>query len=1506
MPVIRFIAAVLLTTVLALLNAAVTHADTYQHSYQLSDSLSSPRVNAIVEDESGYVWMGTEGGLNRIEGHNTTQFTVDAGAGGLEDNYIGQLVMLPEQQMLVGTSTSLYLFDLTSSQFTRLDRKYFPGANIKGVQKILRLASGEIMVFDRDAIHLLDLQLRRHRLLDLSPLGDNLAKLSYVFAAAESLTDIYFGLDNELYAIDKTSWKIRSMSLSEGLAGVTYGRLHKLLITEDNQLWIGTRHGLVALDLNSMQSISTGYQPGSQDALRIVDMTALDEQRLALATHDGLVIYNRHTKESVHHRAPQNQTLSAGDSQRLRTVFQDSHGILWVGSLGIHQYFPAASQLESYQKFGASWIKPSSDIIWSAHETATQLWLANHYNIEVFDLNNQTKHELVLSERRQGFELNESIFAIKPLGKQMILGGAVGLFLVDQSSLAVTNIPFRDRDQVLANVRVYDVEVESPSKVWIATEQGVFIWDPQSDEMRHLTAGMSLVTDYFKSIYIDASGRKWFATDKGLLMLKNEGDEFSSFFDHSKGRVKLTDVADIIELEPGLILVSIYNEGIFGLKDVGDDQFQVIHFSQQWQLPSNNVFVMAPLGDKLLLLGTDDGLIRVDLAAKRVEIFLQKDGLPSSSFNEAASYIEPDKVMLGTENGLLVIRQNALHHLIPSAKTRLARLGVFNENGGVRQQMGYASHYELAPGTRAVSLQFATLDLTVTGPVKIRYRLKPVNKRFVEILTSNNVMLTDLKPGRYQLEIQGMSNGQWQDDIQQVTIVLQAWWWQTLTAKIIAAILSLLLVLLLIKRKLTQLGNLRRVNRALLHSEDQLKLALWGSDNHMWSWFEQTNEMHINDLGDVTGLEEAQVFSPQSWLSRIHPQDQAEVKQRWGNFLAGRDINYHCDYRISARDDQWRWIRVTAKKALLSDEAAAIKVTGTFSDITALKAMEDERSLLAHALESANDAVLIFDDHKLIIAANEAVKHLCGHDIEALKGRPLSLLVGESDAADNSQFINSLRQSGQWKGETVIRHRDGREIAIQLSLTKINQGDSGNSNNVAVFNDITEQKRIELELRELANYDLLTKLANRSLLKDRLEQAIQQSELHQQKLALLFIDLDHFKTVNDSFGHSCGDQVLQGVATKLKALVNKGATVARFGGDEFIIVLPEILSIDNVSHLAENINSSLSAPFPITSGEAFITPSIGISIWPDDARDPQRLLKCADEAMYHAKEEGRNHFRFFSKVRSEEAQYRLQLEHDLRYAISRQQLSLYYQPQIDLRSKKIVGVEALLRWLHPQHGFISPAVFIPIAENGEQIFPLSDWVLDTAIRQGKRWIDDGLSLQVSVNISAKHFRQPSFVAQVLELLQLHGLPPGQLCIEITEGMLMTEVGSPQQVIDELKAAGIAVSIDDFGTGYSSLAYLKNFSVTELKVDRSFIQELDSKAGQAIVNSILVLGDSLNMTTVAEGIETAEQAAQLCDIGCNVAQGYYYCRPIAASQLWHFTQDWHKRHGVEQDTATQQA
>lgn len=558
--------------------------------------------------------------------------------------------------------------------------------------------------------------------------------------------------------------------------------------------------------------------------------------------------------------------------------------------------------------------------------------------------------------------------------------------------------------------------------------------------------------------------------------------------------------------------------------------------------------------------------------------------------------------------------------------------------------------------------------------------------------------------------------------------------------------------------------------------------------------------------------------------------------------------------------------------------------------------MAESERLHRYIVNTSPDIIYILDPDGNFTFVNERIESLLGFSKEDLIGKHYSFLVHHDDI-EQAKYVFNERRIGsrasknielrlKCKNESGDRHFNTRTLPIELSSVGMYSTDNAKNKSYlgtyGIARDVTERKQAEETINFQAYHDLLTKLPNRALLRDRLSLAISQAKRDNEKLAVMFLDLDRFKNINDSLGHMIGDELLQQVSTRLKDCIREGDTLARFGGDEFTLLLPKIThERKDATMLAEKITGALKKPFLIDGHELYVSTSIGIALYPQDGTQIDSLIKHADIAMYHVKGQGKNGFQFYSNEMNAPYFEKLSLETGIHKALDNNEFELVYQPQINLRNGEIVGVEALLRWEHPEHGTISPCEFIPFAEESGMIVDIGHWVIETAAAELRKWQNHGLPpIRMAINMCARQLMEPGIVKHIISTLRKHKLPGNCFEIEITENAIMDDMDSIIRKLNELSQFGITIAIDDFGTGYSSLSYLHKLPIQTLKIDRTFLKESRiNKGDNTIINTIVAMAKGLNLNVVAEGVETHAQLDYLREIDCSEAQGFLFGKPL---------------------------
>ena len=633
----------------------------------------------------------------------------------------------------------------------------------------------------------------------------------------------------------------------------------------------------------------------------------------------------------------------------------------------------------------------------------------------------------------------------------------------------------------------------------------------------------------------------------------------------------------------------------------------------------------------------------------------------------------------------------------------------------------------------------------------------------------------------------------------------------------------------------------------------------------------------------ILGFPAEQWYQPGFWLAHLHPDDRDWAAQFCAS-CTGRLQDHDFEYRFIARDGRTVWLRDIVR--VVAEGGAPRWLRGVMVDITESKLTSQRCDMV---IASAMDAVLFVARDARILRCNEVMVTLTGYGMDELPGLSITTLEALDKPDDVERHMAQIIQLGTHRFESRWRRKDGKVIEVEITATYLSLGDEF----CAFVRDITFIKEHQREIERIAHYDTLTGIPNRSLLSDRMQLAMAQTRRDRTLLAVCYLDLDEFKPINDARGHDTGDLVLIEVARRLEGGLRGGDTVARVGGDEFVLLLQGFASFNECADTVERILKSIGEPMKFGTNQIVISASLGVTLYPEDDASPDTLLRHADQAMYLAKRSGRNRFHLYDLEEDLLAQSRANTIGRIEQALLNHEFVLYYQPQVDLHSGRVIGVEALIRWQHPERGLLPPAEFLPVIDNHPVEIALGDWVISAALDQIDIWAAAGAELMVSVNVAAQQLQQPDFTQKLAHQLARHpGIRPEQLELEVLESSTMKDLEAVSSVIRACHDIRIKFALDDFGTGYSSLTYLRHLPVAIIKIDQSFVRGmLESSDDLAIVNGILGMAKAFNLSVIAEGVETAEHGDMLIRVGCRVAQGYGIARPMPAASLLAWIDEW---------------
>jgi diguanylate cyclase (GGDEF)-like protein/PAS domain S-box-containing protein len=1475
-----------------------TERDYYFERAGGGDALAQNTVTAIAQDADGFVWIGTQGGLHRYDGRHYTLYQQDPrDAGSLPDSFVTALARDGADGLWVGTySQYVSRLDLATGKI-----RAFGGRGPPEGQRVFTLLAEPGVLWVGTGLGLERLDPASGNRRQVLALDDHTGLRQAIARGADGA--LWYGTRQGLFRIapDGSSRKVSDepvFSLERDASGT---------------LWAGGLHRLWRID---GRGVPEQAWPAAGDA----DHGAVHGVAVApdgaiwfAAVPFGLRRLDPATGE-VRKLRQDNATDGALPEDTISTVFVDSGGRLWVGG----QYHGLAVADSAGARFrylvdprrrGSDGVLVDSSIRAVFQDTDARLWLGTDDG------------RLLVYERGRGFEdLSRLLpdpggarprrvmaFADDGSGKPWV-ATSVGLFRLDPAvpAMRAVAIPSVDRPALRSMARAPD------GTLWLGTDDaGVIRFEPNGEHagrVRRLPfiggdpAGLS--HPQVHALLVAGDGMVWIGTSRGL----DRFDPASGRLRHFRRRTGSADglAGDIVRAlwqdSSGTLWVGSHG-GLNRVTMAGDD----VRFDQPLLqvLGSDSlpvVFSLAGDAAGAIWMGTNRGLMRYAPAAGgapgSLRTFGLSDGLQDLEFNGGAvARLAGGGLAFGGVGGVNVFDPARVRESDGQSPLRLLSLQIGAGRDKPSLPAWRQQRIELPESAEILRLRIGALDYLGNASIRYRYRIDGLDEDWIDNGSRGEITYTLLPAGDYVFRAQATdSDGAWNGSELRIPLVVTPPAWRSAPARAAYALAAVLLALgawlLWRRRRNRERGYFERIR----DREERLKLALWASGEQYWDYdlaLGELQRMTVTD--DVRSASDIAVATEVESDHRIHPDDLPLVRERLREHLRGGSARFLSEHRVPGADGEWMWVRARGRVVERDRSGRARRLAGTARNVTHSRHAEHERRIASEVLRSMAEAVCVLNREFDFISINPAFSRMTGYGAEEVIGRNASLMDSTQHTASYyTEIRGELRHQGRWSGELWQKRKDGEEFLCAYECSSVDDSDGDDTLYVLVLNDITDQKRAEQELRYLANFDPLTNLPNRTLLAERLSRAIVRARRQGERLALLFLDLDRFKDINDSLGHAAGDRILCAAAARLQETVGSRHTVARLGGDEFTVVLENLGSAAHAEQAARDVIAAFEQPLLLDDKqEIAITPSVGISLYPDNAQTPTELLKQADTAMYQAKAAGRRTWMRYTDAMDVNIRQRATVSAALRKVLDRGELRLAYQPRLSLAQSRIISVEALLRWRTHDGIEIPPAEFIPLAEESGLILEIGEWVLREACMTLAEWHRSGLpGLGVSVNVSALQLLRGDFPAVVKRVLEETGLPPGSLELELTETVVMANA---QHTADKLRAfrdLGVSLAIDDFGTGYSSLAYLKRLPINTLKIDKEFVDDLShGSEDAAITTTVLAMARSLGLNVVAEGVETDAQLQFLHMHRCNEVQGFWLSPPLERQHCLPFILGW---------------
>jgi diguanylate cyclase (GGDEF)-like protein/PAS domain S-box-containing protein len=925
------------------------------------------------------------------------------------------------------------------------------------------------------------------------------------------------------------------------------------------------------------------------------------------------------------------------------------------------------------------------------------------------------------------------------------------------------------------------------------------------------------------------------------------------------------------------------------------------HWTAENGLPGNNVSSILFDPQERLWVATQTGLTLFNTGTGEYQKLNELDGLTDSEFNEGAFLrLHDGTFVFGTIKGVVAIRPSRMLGRKEPPMVIATRITALASG----QHLDISSHLELPERSSALAVAYSSLEFYHPEAIRYQYRLLGKDGDWIDLGNKSQLVFGNFDSGRYVLALRARRSGQtgW-GPVTRMTMRVLAPWWRSAWAVTMYVLLTLLLVGGIGYYRWRLMRSRFAALEQLAASEEKLRLAMDASGQGHWQWHLYDDEILLDRTQQVFGVSMPSSLPLVVFWGMIHVRDRLRVVKAWKGFLFGHEEGFQVVCRLEIGDAS-AWVEMRGQAVTRDENGMATRVLGTYRNVTAEKEKDARLDLLARAFEDTSEGVVVLDEQRRIIEVNNAALQLSGVSRRQLIGRKVTSLRGSRQRPEDYDKIwEEIGRSGKWQGELWVRTILGEEKPLWVCLSTLEDPSREERHYVAVFSDMSERKAAEEELKFLANYDPLTQLPNRALLWDRLSHALDTARRESRPLALMFLDLDHFKQINDTYGHGAGDKVLIAIADRLRATLRDDDTIARIAGDEFVIILEHFPHLGAIPAVTDKIRKAMTKPVEVEGRQLNVTFSIGVALYPGDGQDATALMKSADIAMYNAKQAGRNQVQFFAPQMQERVRQRLEIESDLRKALKLGELEVWYQPQVystPSSSREVVqlsGFEALVRWRHPEKGLISPAEFIPVAEESDLINELGLWVFEQALAQYAAWKSDwGFDGVMSVNLSARQLKIPDLAGHFATILGQSGIGAGRVVLEVTETALMDNLAEAQHTLTALREAGFGVALDDFGSGYSSLNYLRQLPIDYIKIDASFVHNLlESAIDRAIVTAVLEIARVQGLRVLAEGIERMEQKDFLLASGCRYFQGFLFGRPAPPDALTLWLQQYQQEH-----------
>ncbi|QCZ94105.1 EAL domain-containing protein [Salinimonas iocasae] len=1451
---------------------AVSVTDIYFEELTLRDGLSDTTILDIVEGPDGYIWIATLGGLNRYSGYEFKQYLPDSSnAASLPSGVVRSLFVTAEGVLWIGTLDGLARYQPESDDFKVFNQS---NSSLKSnnISFIGSSSEGDLLVAAGARIYLYDNQSEI-----IKPYDSGLQFDSRVVTIHDEASKLLIGTySNGLFIYDKTQKELFSATDANPYSfNISAQRIRDIAVIQGDY-WIATNHGVyqIAGSGNTKKQLTVLTHPlmGSDNIFSILEV----DEDIWLGTDNNLSIYSP-TQEQFVSIGPQNAELTGLTQRYIFSGLQDTTGKIWMGSYhGLFTYNPQLDNSRLFSNEKAFQEKTEGNAIWALDEDAEgKIWFVTQseglgrFDKETGDISyflentGRTFWDLVIDDNGLFWIANSSgVSVYKPTNDQLIeIANFLPNQLIDTILYQEGQVWFSPADK---NVQLIAVQ----SKLLKDRSDNVDVADLM--EIHHV----DISTSQSSLLHIDSKGRVWLNSTDNIIIYEPKRKKVIKqiTLPSASGRVFF-----VYEWRNSFWLLNT-NNAVFQLNQ---KSFEIKRQSQMGQ--AEGTVLSAQGVDSTVWITTNNTIYQLDLLTLEKKNTLYLEELNYNDFNEnSVLQTTSGELIFGGTKGFNIIKPEELTGkseapiITKAPQVTVVRAFGDNLSDGDYARLGSQNVVELAYDESRFTINFELVNPANPTLVEYRYRLLGFDDNWIGAENSRTAQFNNVSFGSYVFEVQAREKGKtWSSSAQQSIHVGRPPWLHTVALVFYAVVVSTFLLFLL-----RQYQVRKHNQQAIRESEERLKLTLWSSGDELWDWDVYRGQVYRSNTWGTLDFPQDNIRTSTAYDANIHPNDLMRVQEALKSHLEDKTDFYELAYRAKTFSNQWIWILDRGKVVTRDHNNQPVRMTGTLKNIHHLKEAEEQLNLFKRSIENISEGVFITNTNFKFISVNNAYCTYTGETRD--QALASYMYFHQYPEAFTEEIKKTLKTKGNWFGEVESVRVNGEKFEIELNIDAVHDEDGRISHFVGVFSDITSRKSTEKELLKLANADPLTDLPNRSFFQASHQNLVRRAEAH----ALLCLDMDNFKKINDSLGHQTGDVLIKQIAKRIQRMTGTTATCYRLGGDEFSILLEDKSDIHTITHFAQGLLDSLARPFIINKQEFVLGASIGIAFYPEDGTTSQEMLKNADTAMYFAKNNGGNSYKFFSGEMNQNAVRQLQIENLIRQGIKDDLFTVYYQPKVDIFTGRLVSMEALVRFEHPHKGIVSPGQFIPLAEQTGQIIEIGDQVLRKALSDTKRWVNQGIFTgRVAVNISAKQFELPDLDERIIKVLNDVGLSPLHLECELTEGTLMEHPEQGLMMMERLRERGIHLALDDFGTGYSSLAYLKRFPLNTLKIDKAFIDDIaKSNVDRHMAASIINIAHNLGLKVVAEGVEHENQLSILRQYECEMLQGYLYSKPLPADRF----------------------